>query len=74
MNFKGESDMKIIKTSQQVKEEVAKKVAAFNEMNACPECGCKPKRIHIQMGMRSGGMFYRAHCRFCGCEWESEEF
>lgn len=51
--------MKIIKTSEQVQEEIAKRIAAINEMRVCPECGRKPKCKDIQMGMRSGEMFYR---------------
>lgn len=68
--------MKILKTSQQAREEKARKEAAFQEMKHCPECGHEISLGLISLPIRShDDMYvYRASCPSCRCEWESEEF
>lgn len=72
--------MKIIKTSEQVKQEKEARARAYLEMNMCPECFniTSPSDISTVIKRTTyegySRVVFTATCRKCGCVWESEEF
>lgn len=67
--------MRIIRTSQQYREQKKKRQAAFAEMQVCPECKHEREMANnIRVVETLCAMAYRATCKNCGCIWESSEF